>query len=335
VKHLLLILVLIVPCLQVQALQSLEGTVLREGDSFGFTLEPSFGYLKGQAREIVYDTGNESTKGMSSSNGYYLSELIWDLTDIVYTGLSASLNFNNRLYVNAGVWTAVSKGRGYMDDYDWVYFNNVAGRPYYLHDRNGKVDLSHWSYSSVDVVNSVIFDFNLSYDFLRDPKWSFLTTMGYKYTFWDWSDIVLDSMYDQVDDVLTVGINAIDYALGLHIPYFGIRGGYSNNPGLILKGNLVYSPFVVGMAHDHHILRYRHFYDRTFMGQYLAGSLEAGYRFSPLFSLKVVIFGDYLFESKGITYVYDDYGNFKGSIPGGAGIQYQAFSLSLNASFSF
>ncbi|MBB6482489.1 omptin family outer membrane protease [Spirochaeta isovalerica] len=316
------------------AFDSLEGAILPEGNMFGITVEPSFGFLYGQSREIVFDTGDESTQGMSSSNGYYLSELIWDITDVLYTGMSASLNFQNRVYVNFGIWKAVTDGSGYMNDYDWV-LQDKYGAYNILHDRDGKTDLSHWSLSTVDIVNSVLIDANGSYDFLENPNWSLLSVMGYKYLFWDWTDSIIDSEYDGIEDVIEVGTNGIDYRLALHIPYIGLRGGYRSRYGFFLKANIGYSPFVFGMDHDHHILRGLHFYDRTYFGQYLSGTLEAGIQLSPLFSLKFLISGEYLFESKGITYAYYDSGTPAGTFPGGAGIQYQSLSLSLNAAFSF
>ncbi|MBN2655757.1 MAG: omptin family outer membrane protease [Spirochaetales bacterium] len=310
------------------ALQSLEGPVLEEGDKYGISLEFSSGYLNGRAREIVYDTGDESTEGMSSSNGYYLSELIWELNDIYYIGASSSFNFLNRAYINAGVKTAVSKGVGFMNDYDWI-----AG--YDLHDRDGKTDLSHWSLSSVEVLDSLIFDVNSSFDFLNDRLWSFLFVIGYRYLYWDWTDSVLDSMYDGIDDVIPVGTNAIDYNLAFHLPYFGIRGGYVSASGLSIKGNLHYSPFAFGLDHDHHILRDIHFYDIIKWGHYVFGSLETGYHFNSFFGIKFVISGDYLFERMGNTYAYNGYGTPIGSWPDGAGMQYQSLSITLCSVFSF
>lgn len=328
-----------------EATQSLGGMLIGDDDSFGISVTPSIGYLAGQAREIVYDTGEDSTEGMSSYNGYYLSELIWDLTKILYIGASSSANFGNRFYINAGIWTSMNDGTGYMNDYDWVYWNSFAGRPYNLHDRDGKKDLSHWSKSTVTIENSLLLDINVSYDLLPGNRWNLSALGGYRYIYWDWSDLVVDSMYDAVDDVLTVGINAIDYSLGLHIPYIGFGFGYHSSNGVFVISRISYSPFVVGQDHDHHILRTEngnigglHFYDEIYMGQFFSGSVGVGYEFSDFFSMKIQLAGDYLFETKGLTYIYGTPGGvetYSGTITGGAGIQYQALSFSANAVFSF
>lgn len=335
-KRILLALsILVSSAFNLQALESLDGAFLEEGDNVGFTIEPSFGYLLGQAREIVYDTNDDSTQGMSSSNGYYLSELIWDLKNIFYIGTSASINIKNRFYINTGIWTAVNDGSGFMNDYDWIYWNSDDGRPYFLHDRDGKTDLSNWSESSVSLVNSLIFDINGSFDFIPYKKNSMTVLIGYKYIYWDWTDSVIDSLYDGVEDVIEVGLNGIDYNLGLHIPYLGIGYGLETIRGLEFRGRIIYSPFVIAMDHDHHILRSLHFYDNAYFGQFISGSLEIGYQFTSFFCLIGRISGDYLFEKKGSTYVYNESQALLGIIPDGAGIQYQAFSISLNASFSF
>jgi outer membrane protease len=318
-----------------QALESLDGAYLEKGDSVGFSIEPSFGYLLGQAREIVYDTGNESTEGMSSSNGYYLSELIWDLKNIFYIGTAASLNIKNKFFINAGVWTAVNDGNGFMNDYDWIYWDSIDGVPYILHDRDGKIDLSHWSESTVSLEESLIFDINGSYDFVANRKANLSALVGYKYIYWDWSDSVIDSMYDGVEDVIEEGVNGIDYNLGLHIPYLGIGYGLDSEIGFKWRGRVIYSPLVIAMDHDHHILRSLHFYDNAYFGQFLSGSLEFGYHFSSLFSLSGRVSGDYLFEVKGSTYVYNESEVLLGIISDGAGMQYQALSISINAAFSF
>ena len=63
--------------------------------------------------------------------------------------------------------------------------------------------------------------------------------------------------------------------------------------------------------------------------------MKIGYSFSEWFCLSTKFSGEYLIERRGSTYVYDNEGNSKGSIAGGAGIQYQTYSVSMNAAFSF
>ncbi|MDA3810181.1 MAG: omptin family outer membrane protease [Spirochaetaceae bacterium] len=311
------------------ALQSHDGILINEEDNVGFTIEPSFGYLKGETREIVYLHALTST---------YLSELIWDMKDILYAGASASINFKNRIYLNLGLWAAVNSGNGFMMDFDWISGEIES-------DGYDRENWTRWSMSSVDMVSSFIFDLNVSYDFLLNRDIKFSAIFGYKSLYWDWSDKVIDSFYDGVADVIPVGIDGIDYQLGLDIFYLGIGGGYFSK-GFILDGRIIYSPFVFGGDHDHHILRNTfpdgsptyggiHFFDKILFGQYAAFSIKSGYSFSNNFTLTFQISAEYLFERRGDTYIYDNLGNYKGKSPGEAGIQYQTISFSLNAAFSF
>lgn len=319
-------------------MHSLNGSFLSDDDSFGFTMEPSFGYFYGQAREIVYDTSDSSTGGESSSEGDYLSELIWDLSDILYGGVSLSANFNNRWYINGGVWTAINAGSGYMNDFDWIDGEIES-------DGYGKSAWTRWSLSEVEIVSSLIIDLNLTYDFVSRSAWALSAILGYKYIDWEWSDNVVDSFYDGVDDVVTTDVNAIDYELSLYIPYLGLGGRYSSPKGFFFQGRIIYSPFVIGQDHDHHILRTDngsvdglHFYDVIYLGQYISAILKSGYQFSDMFKLSVEISGDYMFEQKGITYTYETSSGDESLYyisAGGAGLQYQSLSFAINASFTF
>lgn len=321
------------------AMQSHDGPLVDEADFFGFniTIEPSFGYLLGQAREIVYVHSLSST---------YLSELIWELKNILYSGASGSINIRNRLYINIGFWTAVYGGNGEMMDFDWIYTDS-SGNPTNYPENDGyeRFDWTHWSLSSVKIVDSYIFDTNISYDFLSNREFKFSVIGGYKSLYWDWTDSVLDSLYPSGPDVLVVGSDAIDYKLGLDIFYLGL-GGAVYSHGFIFDGKIIYSPIVFGGDHDHHIQRDTfpdgsptyggiHFYDKIIFGQYAAFSIKIGYAFSKHFALSTQVSGEYLFEKRGDTYVYDNLDTYKGKDAGGAGIQYQSISFSINAAVSF
>lgn len=312
---------------QLSAMQSLNGALVDDEEFLGITIEPSFGYLFGQVREIVYDSAGESTGGESSYVGNYLSELIWELSDVLYAGVSVSENFNNRLYVNTGIWTAVNKGTGFMNDYDWIY-EDAFGTPYVLHDRNDKTDISHWSLSSVELVNSFVADINISFDILPMRAWNFSVIAGYKYLTWDWTDSIIDSYYDGSPDAIPVGVNAIDYMVDIHVPYLGIGGGFYPGENFFIDGRIVYSPFTIAADHDHHILRSIHFKDYVYFGQFISAAVKSGWKFNNSILMNIQVLGDYLFEKKGFTYVDD-------SLAGYAGIQYMSLAFSINFAFSF
>lgn len=339
----LVVLVIYLFAFPLSAFQSHDGPLIAGDKNWGITLEPSFGYLYGEAREIVYDTSDISTEGKESSVGTYISELVWDLHNIFYTGATVSFNYQNKIYLNTGFWFSVNSGSGFMNDYDWVYYNSVESRPYYLHDRDGKNDLSHWSLSEVDVLESYIWDINVSYNFLKSYEHKLTALIGFKTLYWNWNDETVDSYYDGEEDYVEVGINGIDYQLGIFIPYLGTGYGF-NIKRFSFSGILSYSPFVFAYDHDHHINRTdygtdgAHFYDIISFGQYVSLSIEVAYRFSRLFQLSGEISGEYLFETKGDTSIYSTSGGseeYSGTSTGGAGIQYESISFSINAGFSF
>ncbi|RKX88814.1 MAG: hypothetical protein DRP59_11825, partial [Spirochaetes bacterium] len=75
-----------------------------------FTAGASTDYYSGEVREIVYP-------GTGWTNNY-LSELIWQIDNIAMLNahLGASLN---KFSLNISAGTALNKGTGEMDDYDW------------------------------------------------------------------------------------------------------------------------------------------------------------------------------------------------------------------------
>ncbi len=322
-KSVLVILFCLISIGSVCAVQAHDGALQEEGTKLGLTLEPSIVYMIGDAKEIVY----------YGSSDDYLSELIWDLSNLVYTGGSVSFNISNRFYINTGIWFAINPGNGYMEDFDWL---NLQGNNYTIHDEHDRAGWTNWSLSSVDVVDSLLFDFNLAFDFLKSTKYKVSVIAGLKYSHWNWSDSVLDSMYPSGPDVIEVGTNSITYQLSQVIPYFGVGFGLFLGD-FILDGKIIYSPLLYAFDHDHHILTTTHYEDLLFSGQYLAFSLKSGYRFTNFFSLTCQFSMEYLFEKRGYTFAYPngESREWDSSPSYTAGFQYQAISVSINAAFSF
>ncbi len=273
IKSTLVVLLCLISIGSVCAVQAHDGALLEDGKPIGFTIEPSFGYLAGKATEIVYYKSTED----------YLSELIWDLKNIFYTGGSVSLNISNRFYFNSELWFAVNAGDGFMDDFDWIYYDDNGDPTDYArnndHERTG---WTNWSNSSVEVVDSILFDINLTFDFLKQKTSKLSAIAGLKFTRWEWTDIVLDSLYPASWPPPDDGVNGIDYKLLMVIPYFGVGGGYRGRR-FIADGRITYSPFLYAYDHDHHILNYVQYEDFLFFGQYIAFSLKSGYRFTSFF----------------------------------------------------
>lgn len=304
----------------VSAFQSFDGPLIDDNDTIGFSIEPSLGYFYGDVREIVY----------YDAKGTYLSELLWDMSNLFYIGVSASINIINRLYVNAGLWHSINPGNGFMEDFDWL---NLKANNYPINNDHNRNGWTNWSLSTVDIVDSYFFDFNYSFDFLDERKHSLTFFLGYKSFYWDWSDIVQNYTYSySVPD--PIGKNSIDYQLTLNIPYLGMGYSYYFNL-FFISFRSIYSPIVSANDHDHHILTGMHYYDSVSSGHYLGLSLKSGYKLNTYFMLSGQIDFDYMFEARGNTKIYNESGFLTGNILGGAGIQYQSISISIKATFNF
>jgi outer membrane protease len=313
-----LLAVILASTFSLSAFQASDGPLLSGSKHWEITVTPSIGYLYGEAREIVYD---------DSDTDDYLSELIWDLSDLFYAGGTVSFNAINRFYINTGFWASISSGTGYMNDFDWIDGETES-------DGYDRYNWTRWSLSEVEVLESYIIDINASYDFLARREHKLSGLIGFKSLYWDWNDEVSDSYYDGVSDVVEVGVNAIDYQLLMLIPYIGTVYGYTIKE-FYISGKLLYSPAVFAYDHDHHILTSTHYYDEYTWGHYFSLSLFCGYRFSQLFSISLQLNGEYVLETRGSIAVYNESSIQTGYYSDQAGLQYESMSFSVNASFHY
>jgi len=87
----------------------------------------SINYVRGISNEYVYD----------SDTGEKISQLDWEIEDVVLAGGVLSVWFSRKVQLNFGFWAAVTQGNGYMQDWDW--------------DSSLGFGWSHWSRSPVDL----------------------------------------------------------------------------------------------------------------------------------------------------------------------------------------
>ena len=78
------------------------------------------------------------------------------------------------LTINGGVWLALSKGSGEMEDYDWLIVDSA--------------DWTHYSLSDVDIESGYIFDLNVAWDFQLTQDLVARAMVGYKQNGWEWKD---------------------------------------------------------------------------------------------------------------------------------------------------
>jgi len=117
------------------------------GDSYTVSLSYQFGFIYGQAAEIVYP---------SNTKAEFLSELLWDIKPVLYNGLLLELSparpaekpgFFSGLSLKYGV----PGNSGYMEDRDWMSKESSA--------------LTHFSSHDNEIREMFLLDFSAGYSF--------------------------------------------------------------------------------------------------------------------------------------------------------------------------
>ncbi len=215
-----------------------------------FSAGASTDYYAGEVREIVYPGSGWTNK--------YLSELIWQIDNVAMLNvhLGASLN---KFSLNISAGTAVNKGTGKMDDYDW-----------------GDSAITHWtnwSNSDIFLDKSFILDTSLIYSFKPSAAFTIPTGMGYKLNYLNWSDkadryIYFGSWdgngdfyyYPSPEGGVFGGQKGINYTFAQNILF--ITSGLQYTKGRFNSSfNASYSPFIYAWDLDHHIMRNVFFLD--------------------------------------------------------------------------
>ncbi|OGV83764.1 MAG: hypothetical protein A2340_01805 [Lentisphaerae bacterium RIFOXYB12_FULL_60_10] len=263
------------------AVHAMDGPALEipAGKNTAFSVHGSVGILEGEAREIVNIPEID----------HKLSELIWDLSGLTLGGAVLSANIHDTFRVNVGLWTALTEGSGGMEDYDW-----------FMYDQPGT--WTHQSRHDVKVVDSLLFDANVSVQLWANDAVAIRGVLGLKYDFWKWEDSVIDYTYsslgnpwgqpesgysyEQIDPTAIRdlqfdgdGGRTIDYEQTFIIPYIGLAGEGMLGP-VRLNAYLNLSAWGTAEDRDYHILRETRFKE-TFEGVgYLAFGISGMYALS-------------------------------------------------------
>jgi outer membrane protease len=100
------------------------------GIPYAFSVSPLIGFLYGQGEEIVYQ---------DAKSGVYLSELLWDIKPLVYSGLvlDVSRKKNPGFFYSVSLRFGFPMTAGIMEDRDWMAWNGALSH-YSRHD--SKID---------------------------------------------------------------------------------------------------------------------------------------------------------------------------------------------------
>jgi outer membrane protease len=297
------------------AMHATEAIPLVEEDTpTGILLRGSVGYLQGEALETVYFRNHK------------VSELDWDLSEVIMGGGVVSAGFNRWVRVNAGLWWTLTEGNGGMDDYDY----RLVGGPW-----------TDWSHSEVDVTDGYILDVNLSVA-IPIQQWPVVShvVLGYRRDVWKWSDHAYDFVYSSDPPDLFRdyrgsydGANAVDYQQQFDIPYAGLGlSGYWRP--FSVCGYVFYSPFASAEDEDYHVLRDQNFRESFRGGDYWGVNLQAAVEFARWFYFAVALDAQGIPESRGDMETTDDHGK-PVTVSNGGGIANNAAMVSLSLGGKF
>ena len=297
------------------------------GSGFSFSLGASLGMVEGTASELAFYYPN-GTK-------FKLSELSWDLKDVVMAGVHGSVGYGRWFRLNLGVWSALTEGSGTMVDRDWNYPDGISA---FLEPND-----NNWTHESrhpdTSLDKGTILDLDLSVLALQSGPFSLRGIVGYKNDSWKWSARGGTYIYSTGDSgsrdatgTFPEGVEVISYKQQYSIPYIGVGAGWTQ-PAFRVEGHLLFSPAVSASDSDYHNLRGVLFEGDFSGGTYVGLGLSAGWEFARHWSATLAVEYQSIPEIIGDSTVSgaEGYGFFEG----GGGIAMSAASVALGAGYHF
>ena len=203
---------------------------------FHYSLRTGLGYVNGEINEYVYlpEVGN-----------YKLSQLKWDIDNLLMGNIGASFSFEKWLTINADAWFKLTEGNGAVNDHDWFYEG---------------YDWSHWSRSETDITSASIIDINANVALFRHTNTVITGIVGFKRDNFEFKanggEYIYSSGYGYRDLSGTFpSVPGLGYDQTLTSGYVGLGFSANFTDNLQLSGRGIYSPIVRARATDHHYMR--------------------------------------------------------------------------------
>lgn len=296
-----------------------------------FSAGTSTDYYTGEVREIVYPD--------SGWTNDYLSELIWQIDNIIMLTGDFNVALNNySLHISGS--TAVNKGTGEMDDYDW--------------GDNTTSTWTNWSNSDIFLDKSFILDTELIYNLDLTAELTVPIGIGYKLNYFHWSDkagkYIYYGSWNESGDFYYFeqpaigdfgGVAGIDYTFVQNILF--LTSGIQHTKGPLTGSlNASFSPYIYAWDLDHHILRHLFFMDKFTSHVWYRLHVSMKYSFNKAAFLKFSINFEELPEITGDTYYYnedpadsDKVGSYTGYADSGAGLASRILNISIGYTYQF
>jgi plasminogen activator len=301
------------------------GSLQTAADGFSFSLDASVGLVEGTASEIVYY--------YPDGRKLKLSELTWDLKDVVMAGVHGSVGYSRWLRLNLGVWSALTEGDGTMVDRDWNYPESASA--------SLQPNDSNWTHESrhpdTSLDSGTVVDLNLSVLALPAGPFSLRGIVGYKNDTWKWSArggtyVYSSASFRDTTGAFPNGWQVISYEQKYSIPYIGVAASWVW-PAFQLESHLLYSPVVSVKDSDYHNLRGVLFESDFSGGTYVGLGLNAAWAFARHWLATLGVEYQSVSEITGDFTISGEEGY--GFFPGGSGVAMSAMLVSLGAGYRF
>jgi plasminogen activator len=301
-----------------QALQSGAGLPATSNRYATVSVQGSVGLLGGGAVETVYDT--------VAGARYKVSELDWEIQNVIMVGADLSIALQNQIWLNAGLWGAATHGNGQMNDWDWLQAEE--GSPW-----------TDWSLSAVDVTRATLLDLNVAVELARVGAVRLRGLAGYKYNAWQWEDRGIRHIYSthggfRNDVAEDDGSTGIIYEQYFHIPYCGAGLNYAHGHWMVDAYALL-GPYVLANDRDQHIYRHLLFEEDFRGGRYYGAGVRARYTLSSGVFISAAFDSQMIPEIIGDTTVTDLDTGVRTTSGNAAGIANTLWMLALSGGYTF
>ena len=213
--------------------------------------------LNGVAFERVYEAGH----------GRKISELEWDISNLLMLDLSRSFEVFPNVYIGVGLSKAINSGSGgKMTDTDWLGYDSSDWED----GRQGTNEWTDKSFHNVDIVEAYEQNLFIYYKLLSTTQSNLKFKFGFKETFFEWKDFAQNYVYssdteDSNDNKILTGFRDIQGSFGgitgilywqkFQVPYLGISYVMNFKDKLTADFSFAYSANVNASSRDRHLLR--------------------------------------------------------------------------------
>ena len=284
-----------------------------EDSPIPLTVRASSYYIWGESNEYVYDP----------ETGDKISQLDWDLENIVMVGGSISARFTDWLQLNFGGWAAVNEGDGRMVDRDW--------------DFPGE-DWTDRSVSDVYLDHGYVLDVNVAFPLEMSPWFTISPMVGFSHDNWEWHDqggsyvYSRDGWRDSTGDFADE--TGIRYEQWFYAPYIGLNLSVEYE-GFFANAYVKGTPWAWSEDKDQHLLRDLEFKESIYNQSYIGTGVEIGYDVTDCFYIMAGYDYQEFMSAKGGTTTTDTVTGESSSDGNSAGIGHHLNSVSLSFGFKF